>query len=171
MWNVIHEKLISAPKIFASSIYNSPRTIWQIAYSYSVVVIQEQQGEVAMVARLADPSYKLELSSSVPSVGLPRATIHLPFGEVSLEQKKTEEVEKVLSVNGILKGHILNGVCTALYKNNDLNLRYCYKDEEMSFIHGVSMSSNALSFAFKRRFSPSDKLRLEMKMTKQKQPL
>lgn len=57
----------------------------------------------------------------------PKATIHCPLGEVSLEEKKTEEVEKVLSVNGILKGHILNGVCTALYKDNDLNLRYCYK--------------------------------------------
>ncbi|XP_010930305.1 outer envelope pore protein 37, chloroplastic isoform X1 [Elaeis guineensis] len=119
---------------------------------------KEQQGEVAMVASLANPSYKLELSSLVPSVGLPRATIHFPLGEVSVEEKKTEEVENVLSVNGILKSHMLNGVCTALYKDNDLNLRYCYKDEEMSFIPSVSLPSNALSFAFKRRFSPSDKL-------------
>ncbi|XP_010930307.1 outer envelope pore protein 37, chloroplastic isoform X2 [Elaeis guineensis] len=120
--------------------------------------VKEQQGEVAMVASLANPSYKLELSSLVPSVGLPRATIHFPLGEVSVEEKKTEEVENVLSVNGILKSHMLNGVCTALYKDNDLNLRYCYKDEEMSFIPSVSLPSNALSFAFKRRFSPSDKL-------------
>ncbi|XP_008801070.1 outer envelope pore protein 37, chloroplastic [Phoenix dactylifera] len=119
--------------------------------------VKEQQGEVAMVASLADPSYKLELSSSVPSVGLPKATIHFPLGEVSVE-KETKEVENVLSVNGILKGHMLNGVCTALYKDNDLNLRYCYKDEELSFIPSVYLPSNALSFAFKRRFSPSDKL-------------
>lgn len=57
----------------------------------------------------------------------PRATVHFPLGEVSVEEKKTEEAENVLSINGILKGHMLNGVCTALYKDNDLNLRYCFK--------------------------------------------
>ena len=36
------------------------------------------------------------------------------------------------------------------------------QDEEMSFIPTVSLPSNALSFAFKRRFGPSDKLRLEI---------
>lgn len=35
----------------------------------------------------------------------------------------------------------------------------------MSFIPSISLPSNALSFAFKRRFSPSDKLRLELPLS------
>ncbi|XP_068646972.1 outer envelope pore protein 37, chloroplastic-like isoform X2 [Aristolochia californica] len=119
--------------------------------------LKAQQGEVAMVASLIDPSYKLELTSFVPSVGLPRATFKFPIGEVSLEEKE-DEVKRVLSVSGIVKGHLLNGVCTAMYKDNNLKLRYSYKDEQMTFIPSISLPSNVASFAFKRRFSPLDKL-------------
>ncbi|XP_068666221.1 outer envelope pore protein 37, chloroplastic [Aristolochia californica] len=119
--------------------------------------VKAQQGEIAMVASLSDPSYKLELASPVPSIGLPRATFRFPNGEVSLEEK-VDEVKRVLSISGIVKGQLLNGVCTALYKDDDLNLRYSYKDEQMTFIPSISLPSNAASFAFKRRFSPSDKL-------------
>ncbi|KAA8532180.1 hypothetical protein F0562_006678 [Nyssa sinensis] len=120
--------------------------------------VKAQQGEVAMVADLAGPAYKLELSSAVPSVGLPRATFRFPLGEVILEEKEEEEVKRMLSVNGILKGHVLKGVCTAQYKDENLNLRYSYKDEQMALIPSISLPSNALSFAFKRQFGPSDKL-------------
>lgn len=59
----------------------------------------------------------------------PRASFKFPYGEISLEQKEEEEedVKKVFSINGILKGHILNGICSARYKDEDLNLRYCFK--------------------------------------------
>lgn len=57
----------------------------------------------------------------------PRATLKFPLGEVSLEERDDEEVKKALSINGILKGQILNGVCTAQYKDEDLKLRYIYK--------------------------------------------
>ncbi|KAL6971850.1 Outer envelope pore protein 37, chloroplastic [Sarracenia purpurea var. burkii] len=120
--------------------------------------VKSQQGEVAIVADLASPSYKLELSSAVQSVGLPKATFKFPLGEVSLEEKVEEEAKRMLSINGIVKGHLLNGVCTAQYRDEGLNLRYVYKDEEMAFIPSVSLPSNIFSFAFKRRFGPSDKL-------------
>ncbi|XP_059448793.1 outer envelope pore protein 37, chloroplastic [Corylus avellana] len=120
--------------------------------------VKAQQGELSMVANLADPGYALELSSLVPSVGPPRATLKFPLGEVSLLEREDEEVKRTLSINGILKGQILNGVCTAQYSDEDLKLRYIYKDEEMSFIPSISLPSNAFSFAFKRRFGPSDKL-------------
>lgn len=120
--------------------------------------VKEQQGEVSLIANLADPSYKFELASAVPFSGLPRATLRFPQGELSVEERENEEAQRELSWSGILKGQILNGVCTAMCKENDVNLRYCYKDEEMSFIPSVTLPSNALSFAFKRRFSPSDKL-------------
>lgn len=35
------------------------------------------------------------------------------------------------------------------------------QDEELSFIPSISLPSNALSFALKRRISPNNKLRLE----------
>ncbi|KAK7363936.1 hypothetical protein VNO77_06101 [Canavalia gladiata] len=120
--------------------------------------VKAQQGEVTMVANVADPGYALELSTPVPSVGLPKATIRFPVGEVSLQEKEEEEVKSLLSVSGILKGQFLNGACTALYKDEELKLRYRCKDDEMSFLPTLSLPSNALSFAFKRRFGPSDKL-------------
>ncbi|KAF5950444.1 hypothetical protein HYC85_012437 [Camellia sinensis] len=125
---------------------------------FSCATSPAQQGEVAIVADLAGPAYKFELVSAVPSVGLPKATFNFPLGEISLEEKEEEEVKKMLSINGIVKGHLLNGVCTAQYKDENINLRYLYKDEQMAFIPNLSLPSNALSFAFKRRFGPSDKL-------------
>ncbi|CAN6681501.1 unnamed protein product [Malus baccata var. baccata] len=120
--------------------------------------LQAQEGEAAVVAKLADPGYALELSSPVPYVGMPKATLKFPLGEVSMEEKEEEEAKRILSINGIVKSQILNGLCTAHYADEDLKLRYSYKDEEMSFSPTLSLPSNALSFAFKRQFSPSDKL-------------
>ncbi|KAK7363939.1 hypothetical protein VNO77_06104 [Canavalia gladiata] len=56
-----------------------------------------QQGMVNMVANVTDPGYALELSTPVPSVGLPKATIRFPVGEVSLHEKEEEEVKSLLS--------------------------------------------------------------------------
>jgi hypothetical protein len=69
-----------------------------------------------------------------------------------------DEGDRILSVNGIVRSHVLNGVCTALYSDNEMNIKYRYKDEELSFIPSLSLPSNSLSFAFKRQFTPSDKL-------------
>ncbi|XP_077225612.1 outer envelope pore protein 37, chloroplastic-like [Tasmannia lanceolata] len=120
--------------------------------------LKAQQGEMGVTACLGDPSYKVELSSAVPSIGLPKATFTFPNGEVTLEEKPDEEVKRVLSISGILKGQVMNGICTAQFRDNNLNVRYLYKDEQLSIIPSISVPSNALSFAFKRRFSPSDKL-------------
>lgn len=57
----------------------------------------------------------------------PRATFHFPIGQVSVEEKRNEDDKKVLSVYGIGKSDFLDGVLTAQYNENDLNLRYCYK--------------------------------------------
>ncbi|KAL8151326.1 hypothetical protein V2J09_021134 [Rumex salicifolius] len=120
--------------------------------------IKAQQGEVAMKTNLADPAYSLELTSAVPSIGLPKAAFAFPAGEVSLEEKENEEEKRILSVSSLVKATLMNGVCTAFYNDDTMNLKYCYKDEEMSFVPSVSLPSNALSLAFKRRFGPSDKL-------------
>ncbi|XP_013631534.1 PREDICTED: outer envelope pore protein 37, chloroplastic-like [Brassica oleracea var. oleracea] len=126
--------------------------------------VNAQQGEVAMEANLAEPGYSLELSSPVP-IGYPRATLKFPLGEVSIQEREEEEEEeeerknkRMLSVNGILKRQVMDGVCSALYTDEELRLRYAYKDDALSFIPTISLPSNAASFAFKRRFSPSDKL-------------
>lgn len=121
--------------------------------------VKSQEGEVSVLTKLSDhPNYALELSSALPSAGLPKATLKFPLGEVSLEEREDDEVKRVLSINGIVKGNLLNGVCTAQYEDEELKLRYSFKDEQLSFIPSISLPSNALSFAFKRRFGPSDKL-------------
>ncbi|XP_071706976.1 outer envelope pore protein 37, chloroplastic [Rutidosis leptorrhynchoides] len=122
--------------------------------------VKAQLGEVTMVADLA-PACKLELTSPLPSVGLPKATLRFPFGELSVEENEEEEEGDVvpkLSLSGIFKGQLLNGICNAQYRDDNLNLRYSYKDQHTTFIPSISLPSNALSFAFKRRFGPSDKL-------------
>ncbi|XP_010524196.1 PREDICTED: outer envelope pore protein 37, chloroplastic-like [Tarenaya hassleriana] len=122
--------------------------------------VKAQEGEVAMEANLGEPGYSLELSSPVPVTGYPRATLKFPLGEVSLQEKQEEEEEKnrILSVDGILKHKVLNGVCTAQYSDEELRMRYAYKDDALTFSPTISLPSNALSFDFKRRFSPLDKL-------------
>ncbi|XP_020680149.1 outer envelope pore protein 37, chloroplastic isoform X1 [Dendrobium catenatum] len=132
-------------------------SVFQFNYQYH----KEQLGAVAVIASLPNPSVKLELSSSVPSNGLPRAALQFPYGEIALEQRENveEKIEgkKILSVDGILKSPMLNGIGTVVYNGNDLNLRYIYKDTKLSFIPCINLPSNKVSFAFKRRFSPSDK--------------
>ncbi|XP_031477256.1 outer envelope pore protein 37, chloroplastic isoform X3 [Nymphaea colorata] len=120
--------------------------------------VKSRQGDIKLVATMPDPSYKVELGSPVPFAGLPRASLRFPHGEILLEEKEVDEVKRALSVSGVLKNNILNGVCTAQFKDEDLNLRYSYKDEQVTFIPSLSLPSNVLSFAFKRRFGPSDKL-------------
>jgi hypothetical protein len=75
-----------------------------------------------------------------------------------VEESRNEEEEKLLSVNGIAKSDFLDGVLTAQYDKNNLNLRYCYKDSELTLVPSVSLPSNAVSIDFKTRFGPSDKL-------------
>lgn len=57
----------------------------------------------------------------------PKATFRCPVGEVSLQEKEEEDVKRLLSVSGIVKGQCLNGICTALYKDEEMKLRYSYK--------------------------------------------
>lgn len=49
------------------------------------------------------------------------------MGEVSLEEREEEELKQPMSINGVLKGKILNGTCAAHYKDEELELRYSYK--------------------------------------------
>ncbi|KAF5733565.1 outer envelope pore protein 37 chloroplastic [Tripterygium wilfordii] len=149
----LHYDLEEQDALVKASFDVGPRLHFKAAHD-----VKANQGEVAMVANLADPGYALELSSPVPYIGLPKATIKFPLGEVSLEEREEEEVKRALSINGIVKSHILNGICTAQYSDEDLKLRYCYKDDAISFIPSISLPSNSLSFALKRCFSPSDKL-------------
>jgi hypothetical protein len=57
----------------------------------------------------------------------PRATLKFPLGEVSLEEKEEEELRRTLSVSGVVKSQLMNGLCTAQFSDEDLKLKYCYK--------------------------------------------
>ncbi|GAB2276750.1 hypothetical protein Dimus_011467 [Dionaea muscipula] len=129
--------------------------------------VKAQRGEVGIITNLVNPAYKLELASAIPSTGLPKVTLKATFAEVSMEGKDDEE-KRILLINGCARGSLMDGVCTGSYNNEILNLRYLYKDEEMTFIPSISMPLKALEqfekrsisgFAFKRRFGPSSKLR------------
>lgn len=57
----------------------------------------------------------------------PRVTLKFPHGEVSLGEKEEEEARRTLSVSGIVKSQLTNGIFTAQFNDEDLKLRYCYK--------------------------------------------
>jgi len=82
---------------------------------------------VSVTANLGDSPCKIELSSLVPPSGPPRATFFFPKGEVSIKEKILDEGDRILSVNGLVKSHVLNGVCTAVYSDNAMNIKYRYK--------------------------------------------
>lgn len=71
----------------------------------------------------------------------PKATLKFPLGEVSLEEREDDEVKRVLSINGIVKDNLLNGVCTAQYEDEELKLRYSFK----VFLCSLSLPSLSLS--------------------------
>ncbi|CAL0330724.1 unnamed protein product [Lupinus luteus] len=129
--------------------------------------LDSQQGHLSLLAHLSHlPGYSLHLSTPLPSpLRLPKATFKFPIGEVCLQEEEEEEEEQVvkdhtnnvLSLNGILKAQFLHGLCTAQYQDQHFKLTYSYKDDQISFIPTFSFPSNALSFAFKRRLTPSDK--------------
>ncbi|KAE9602073.1 hypothetical protein Lal_00040756 [Lupinus albus] len=128
--------------------------------------LNSQQGHISLLSNLSHlPGYSLHLSTPLPSpLRFPKATFTFPIGEVCLQEEEEVEVVKddhinnnLFSLNGIVKAQFLNGLCTAQYQDQDFKLRYSYKDDEMSFIPTFSLPSNALSFAFKRRLTPSDK--------------
>eukprot|EP01018_Ginkgo_biloba_P002279 Gb_22926 [translate_table: standard] len=119
--------------------------------------VKAQQGEVKILTNLADSRYKAEVSYDVPSTGLPRATLTFPYGELKLEDEVRDEA-RALSINGFVVGNLMNGLCLAEYKEENLNLKYKYKDEEMTMAPCISLPSKELSFAFKRQFNPLNKL-------------
>jgi len=57
----------------------------------------------------------------------PRVTLKFPHGEVSLGEKEEEEARRTVSVSGIVKSQLTNGIFTAQFNDEDLKLRYCYK--------------------------------------------
>lgn len=60
----------------------------------------------------------------------PSALVKFPNGEISIEEKddgEEEQPKKTFSVNGVFKTHVLDGICTANYRDENLSLRYSYK--------------------------------------------
>ncbi|XP_050372321.1 outer envelope pore protein 37, chloroplastic [Argentina anserina] len=150
----IHYNFEDESTILNSSVDVGPRLQFRASHD-----LKARQGEASMLAKFPDPGYALQLSSTFPSAGLPKATLKFPLGEVSFVEKEEEEqINRAYSMSGTVKGQIFNGLGTAYFAEDDIKLRYSFKDEEMSFIPSISLPSNALSFAFKRRFGPSDKL-------------
>ena len=41
--------------------------------------------------------------------------------------EEEEKSKRIVSVNGVLKRQAMNGVCSALYTDEELRLRYAYK--------------------------------------------
>lgn len=77
----------------------------------------------------------------------PKATLKFPLGEVSFENKvEEEEVQRMLSISGIVKGQFFNGACTAQYNDGNVNLRYSYKVRLFSFCHPFNLYDIILSF-------------------------
>lgn len=121
--------------------------------------IKAQQGELKMFANSADLKYKSEITCDLPPAGLPKAVLSFPNGEIKIEDDMSkEENEKALSISGFLGGSALHGLLVAEYRDENLNFKYTFKDEEMTLTPQISWPSKTLSVAFKRQFTPASKL-------------
>lgn len=80
----------------------------------------------------------------------PRATFIFPKGEVSIKEKILDEGGRILSVNGLAKSHVLNGVCKAVYNDNAMNIKYRYKVRLVSvgFISFIFTMCNSQWFIY-----------------------
>lgn len=119
--------------------------------------IQAGQGEVKLIARSTDSRYLTEIGCDAPITGMPRASILFPYGEVKIEEEQREE-DSVLSVSGFVGGRVLDGLLVGDYRDENLSLKYKFKDEEMTIAPTLSLPSKQLSLAFKRQFNPANKL-------------
>ncbi|WCJ23131.1 Outer envelope pore protein 37 chloroplastic [Euphorbia peplus] len=125
--------------------------------------VKAKRGEVEVLAKLSDLGYALKVSSHHYLSNGPRsASLKFPAGEVSVSQMRKYERERELYVHGVVKGRILNGLCTGQFTNKKLKLTYAFKDEEISFIPTISLPSKDVSMAIKCRFSPNNKLRYDI---------
>ncbi|XWS67342.1 hypothetical protein CRYUN_Cryun05aG0278700 [Craigia yunnanensis] len=113
--------------------------------------LKAQQSEGAMVANLAH--LDMPLSSHLLFPMLVCLEQPLNFLLVKFQLKRT------FSINGILKGQVLNGVCAANYKDEELKIRYSYKDEALSFYPKHFTAFKCFNVCFQETFNPSDKLR------------
>lgn len=118
--------------------------------------IRAQQGEVKLIARSTDAKYQAEIGYDVPALGLPRASLVFPNGEVKVEEEQRET--RVLSINGFVGARVLNVLVVADYRDDNLGLKYKYKDAEMTITPSVSVPSKSLTLAFKRQFDQANKL-------------
>lgn len=119
--------------------------------------IQAQQGELKLTARSSNAAYQAEISYDVPATGLPRASLVFPNGELKVEEEQQEEM-RALSINGFVGAKVLNGLVVADCRDENLSLKYRYKDAEMTIAPTITVLSKSLALAFKRQFNPANKL-------------
>ncbi|KAM7266275.1 hypothetical protein ACFE04_004172 [Oxalis oulophora] len=121
---------------------------------------EEHRVDLALRAKLHDPRYELRLGSGVSSaVGLlPNANFKFPNGEVSFKTDVLLFKKYIWSAIG--KGQLLGSILSAEYRDEDLKLKYRYKDEAFTFISSASLLYDPVEFKSKFQLTPSDKLSL-----------
>ncbi|KAL2653291.1 hypothetical protein R1flu_021419 [Riccia fluitans] len=132
--------------------------------------VKAEQGVLTLTASAFSDKYNAELRLDVPRTdGMPRGSVTFPFGEVKVFRETGEDEEgeefSMMQTSGFLAGPALGGRLVADYKHENVNLRYTYKDDEMTLIPSISYPipyNNNLSLSpaiqFKRQFDESNKL-------------
>eukprot|EP00249_Psilotum_nudum_P018456 c26814_g1_i2 orf=758-1720(-) len=119
--------------------------------------IKAQQGEAKLLAQSPDLKYKAEISYDLPPTGLSRAALTFPIGQVRLEEELIDE-QKSLSINGFVGGTVLNGLLLTEWKDENINLKYRYKDKEVTVAPSISLPMKTPLISFKRQFDHLNKL-------------
>ncbi|KAL3685054.1 hypothetical protein R1sor_003076 [Riccia sorocarpa] len=132
--------------------------------------IKAEQGDLTLTANAFNDKYRAELRLDVPPTdGMPRGSVSFPFGEfkvfrVTGEDEEGEEFSQ-MQTSGFLAGSAFGGRVVADYKNDELQLRYAYKDDEMTLTPSVTLPfpytdnpSLSPSVQFKRQFDEANKL-------------
>ncbi|CAM6125104.1 unnamed protein product [Calypogeia fissa] len=128
-----------------------------------LVDIKAQQGELKVRANGFKDRYRAELAYDLPSVGrLPRASFSFPMGEVKVEEEVREDEDtgeefRAVSVSGSGGGSVLGGLLVADYAQESVNLKYIFKDEEMTLTPSVRWPQKSLAVMFKRQLNSRNK--------------
>ncbi|KAG6553622.1 hypothetical protein Mapa_004536 [Marchantia paleacea] len=125
--------------------------------------IKAEQGELSLTANAFNAKYRAEIDFDLPQTGsMPRASVTFPFGEVKVFEEIREDEEgdefRAMAASGFLAGPVLGGLFVADFKQENLTLKYAYKDEEMTLIPSISLPSISPTVAFKRQFDNANKL-------------
>eukprot|EP00897_Mesotaenium_endlicherianum_P005461 jgi/Mesen1/4943/ME000247S04232 len=124
--------------------------------------VQEKKGTLHTTLQTEDRTYKADASFNIRPEAFTRATVSFPYGQVTYVPDSDDEYGEAPGVSASLAVPVLRGLAYADYSQPDesLDVRYTYKDDEITVTPAMRLPQKDVMITFKRRFNRSNKLSL-----------